>query len=251
MRLVVATVLVLTVAAGTASAGTLYAIRDTDNALITIDTNTLAFNVAGSTGVGTGDFGDLAYAAPTMYWVAGRNNNNLYTIDLNTGQATRVGSHGFGDLFTLGFCTDAPGILYGQSTNQNVYEISMADASATSIGSNSVYPGGYDYNPGTDQLILLEAGGNGAIYQINRSNGAATLVNPGAGWVNDNDIAWDWDQNVYWALDYNGDLYKYDSNWNRTTVLTGLGSYAALEYIPEPSALALLAFGSLIGLRRR
>ncbi len=48
-----------------------------------------------------------------MYWSAGRDNNNLYTINLLTGAATLVGTHGIGDMFALGY--DGSN-LYGQSS---------------------------------------------------------------------------------------------------------------------------------------
>lgn len=251
MRSAIAMGLMFALAVGSAWAGVLYGIRDSDNALIAIDTDSLAVTLIGSTTVSSGDFGDLAYdhSTNTMYWIAGRGNNNLYTIDLNTGKATLVGSHGIGDLFTLGWDSSSDR-LFAQSTNQNVYVLDKNTAVPTLIGSNSVYPGGYDYNWDIDKLILLEAGG-GRVYEINRTNGAATLIaDPGA-WINDNDIAWDFDKNVWWALDYSGFLYKYDANWQRTTVLSNLGPFAAAEYIPEPGSLSLLALVGLIGIRRR
>jgi len=243
--------LALLVTASAAPGGTLYAIRDSDNYLVTIDTVTLEFNVIGSTGVGSGDFGDLAYNSDTgtMYWVAGRGNNNLYTVDLSTGVATLVGSHGIHDLFTAGY-DSSTGTLYGQSTSGDVYQISMVDGSATPIGRNGVYPGGYDYIPDTDQLILLEAGG-GDIFEIDRTTGAATLLAAGD-FVNDNDIAYDWDADVCWALDWSGDLYKYQlPDFSRTHVMGGLGPYGAVEYIPEPGTLGLLLIGVTLLARRR
>jgi hypothetical protein len=40
-----------------------------------------------------------------MYWVPGRGNNNLYTINVSTGAATLVGSHGITDMFALAYDT--------------------------------------------------------------------------------------------------------------------------------------------------
>jgi len=250
MRGLTVLLLGLASAATNVSAGTLYAVRDADNWLVKIDSDTLQLTPIGSTGIQAGDFGDLAYddTSATMYWIAGRSNNNLYKLSLNTGAATLIGSHGVADLFALGWDGKK---LYAQSTNRNVYTLSTVNGAPTTIGNNSVYPGGYDYNWKTDKLVFLEAGGGG-IYEVSRTNGAATLLNGGGGGVNDNDIAYDWDKNVYWAIDYSGNLFKYDATtYARTTPSSGLGSYAALEYIPEPSALALLAVGALLAGRRR
>jgi MYXO-CTERM domain-containing protein len=235
--------------AGVAVAGTLYYVRDDTKELWKLDTDTLVRTRVGATGVG-GDFGDLAYDrnTNTMFFVAGRGNNNLYTINLNTGAATLVGSHGVGDLFTLG--VDSSGQLYGQSTNTRVYKIDRNTGSAAPIGSNNVYPGGYTWNYNTNQMIFLEAGG-GAVFEVNLTNGSATLLKAGQGFINDNDIAWDWDKNQYWVMDWSGSLIKFDSSFNRTNVGSGYGSVASVAYVPEPAALALLMLGGLALIRRR
>lgn len=240
------------------AAGVLYAIQDDTRNLISIDPDTLAITTVGATGVADGDFGDLAYdeGSGVMYWIAGRSNNQLYTIDLNTGAATLVGSHGIGDLFALGHDGSD---LYAQSTNQQVYTIDASSASPTLIGSNGIYPGGYDWNPNTSQLIYLEAGGGG-IYEVSRGDGTATFLGAGDG-INDNDIAYDADRGVYWAGDYNTNLYTYDAvTYSRTLVLSGIGDVASLEYvragvIPEPASLLLclpvVAAAGVRVLRRR
>jgi len=81
------------VSAWAADTGLLYAMNDSNNSLYSIDPNTYAVTLIGSTGIGSGDFGDLAYNpnTNTAYWAPGRDNNNLYTINLqNCSQGGKI-----------------------------------------------------------------------------------------------------------------------------------------------------------------
>ena len=233
------------VASGSAHADMLYTVLDNTNTFASINPNTLAVTAIGATGA-TGDFGDLAYdsVSRTMYWVAGRGNNNLYTINMNTGAATLVGSHGVNDMFSLGWSGTG---LYAQATNGAVYQLNTSNGSATMIGSNNIYPGGFDFNTVTGQMISISAGA-GDIKSINLSNGSATQLG-NSGHVNDADIAFDAGRNRYWVSDYSHNLFAYDATtFARTTVMNGTlpGPSAALEYVgavPEPETYALLLAG--------
>ncbi len=222
--------LALVFSTASALGGDLYYIDDAGKVLYKIDTDTMEQTTVGSTGVGSGDFGDLAYDpnSATMYWVAGRDNPQLYTIDLDTGAATLVGSHGVDDMFCLGYDA-ANGVLYAQSTNGGVYTLSTQNGQATKIGENQVYPGGYDYNADEDNLYFIEAGG-GSIYTIDRDSGGANLVAEPGG-INDCDITYDDDNQQYWAMDWSGFLYRFDAQWNRTTISDGHGSVGSVEYV--------------------
>lgn len=247
MKIVATSLGAVVLFSGTAHAGSLYSVNDfgSGNQLLKIDPVTLAVTPVGNLGVG-GDFGDLAYdqASNTMYWVDGRGaRDSLYTINLSTGAASYIGTHGVGDMFSLGW--DGTN-LYAQSTNQSVYTLNTTTGAATAIGNNSVYPGGYDFNTANNTLVSIEAGGGG-IYSIDRTNGSATFLG-GNGSVNDSDIAYDDDRKAYWVIDWSGNLFKYDSTtFVRTTELSsGLGVSSSIEYVgavPEPETYAMLLAG--------
>jgi DNA-binding beta-propeller fold protein YncE len=237
--------------AGTAWAGSLlYAINDSTNSLYTIDPNTYALTLVGSTGVGTGDFGDLAYnpGTGTAYWIPGRGNDNLYTINLATGTATLVGTHGIDNLFAMAFDT-ATGTLYADATNGDFYSLDTSTGAATFIGANGVYPGGMTYQADINQLVLSMAGGSGSLYSVNPSTGATTFLGS-PGYLNDNGIAWDPDMGVYFVDDWNHNLYTINPSTYVLTNVENLGApYDGIIYVttgqsvPEPTSLLLLGTG--------
>jgi len=244
-------------------AGTLYLMYDSTNTLDRLDPSTLSLTVVGSTGVGSGDFGDLAYdpASRTMYWVPGRGNDNLYTINLATGLATLVGSHGIDDLFALAY-DSANGELYGQSGagtgTFGFYQLNPATGSATYIGSNGVYPGGMTYNSTTGQLILTGAG-NYPFSSVDPSSGAATALSAST-FINDNGVTYDADRNVYWTDDWSNNVFEFDAGTFSPTSITttppvssGLDGIAYVsDSVPEPGTTLLIAAGlALMAVRRR
>ena len=194
-----------------ADMGMLYAMNDQTNTLYSIDPNTYALTSIGYTGVAAGDFGDLAINPNnnTAYWVPGRGNDNLYTINLQTGAATLVGAHNIDDMFSLAYDT-ATSTLYGESSTGNFYSLSTTNGAATLIGNNGVYPGGLTYRADINQLVLLGAG-TATFYSINPNTGNATALG-GSGFVNDNGLAWDPVQGKFFVDDWSANLYTGDPN---------------------------------------
>ncbi len=252
--------------AGAANAGVLYALDNGNDTLVAIDTLSLAVSTVGTLGTNV-SFGGLAYDpySDTMYMVGGRNNNNLFTLDRGTGAATLLGSHGVNDIFGLAFDT-RNNVLYGSqfSGGSGLYSLSLTDGSATIInGSMNAGIGGLSYDWMNDRLVGMSDGA-GDIYEIDRLTGAQSLLSNGP-FVNDSGFTYDPDLDLYWDVDYSGNLYSYDPNngFARTTRLTGLGNFDGMSYltsagnqssedVPVPASILLLGAGLLgLGLVRR
>ena len=157
-------------------AGTLYAVRESDDTLVSIDTDTLAYTVIGPLGVSF-EFGGLTYDpnSQILYMIGGRGNNNLYTVNRTTGQATLVGSHGINDLFGLAF-DSTNNVLYATqfAGGSNLYSLNTSSGASTFIGNMGIGMGGLAYNSATDTLIGVNDG-SGVLYSINRTNARVIL----------------------------------------------------------------------------
>ncbi|MCL4196914.1 MAG: hypothetical protein KJZ69_05420 [Phycisphaerales bacterium] len=213
--------------------GTLYAVRESDDVLVKIDLDTLTFSDVGSLGTAFA-FGGLAFdpGSQTMYMAPGRNNNSLYRVNLNTGAATLIGSHGVIDMFGLAFDTST-NTLYATQFSQgtNFYRVNTSSGAATLIGNMGRGIGGLAYDYRGDRLIGVQDGA-GDLFDINRSTGATTLLYDGP-YCNDSGLAYDPERNYLWGIDWNGVLYYFDVNsgFARTDVRTGLGAHDGLEWV--------------------
>lgn len=98
--------------------------------------------------------------------------------------------------------------------------------------------GGLSYNPNTDQLVGVRPG-LGDLYEIDRATGATTLLYAGD-YVNDSGLTYDSDRNLYWDIDWRGDLYSYDPDYGyiRLKHVTSLGAHDGVAYVPAPSGFA-------------
>lgn len=238
-----------------ASASQFYVIDDIADTLQIFDTTSLTFTNVGALGVNGSDFGDLSWGSNgQLYWLSGRIDASLYTINTVTGAATLVGSHGVSDMFGLGL-NEANGIMYGTqfSGGSGIFTIDQSTGAATQIGNSPGGIGGLTYVNGFGLLGTHDGGGE--ILRVN-PDGTTTQISAGAGFIDDSDIAYDSSTGLMWAVDWSGNVFSYDTNnsFARTSVLSGQGAHdgmALISTVPEPASVAAVGLGGLALLLRR
>lgn len=241
---------------GLARGDMLYAVDATTQVLEAIDTDTLQLTTIGPLGIAD-QYGGLAYdaASRTLYLLSGRGGNGLYTVNMTTGAATLVGFHGVNDLFGLAF-DPRTNALYGSqfSTGNQLYRLDAATGLATLVGSTGLPRGlgGLAYNSATGTLVGVD-NGLGSLYAVNPADGGATFL-AGPGPNNDGGLAYDPTKNLYWNIDYDGNLYSIDpsAGYARTRRLSGLGPQFGLAFVAtgipavvEPPSAVLLGIGAV------
>jgi hypothetical protein len=252
MRRLLGVAIVALFAVTVASAGTLYTVRTGDRMLRTIDTDTLTIKNVGSLGVPF-DFGGLAYDSRNgkMFMVTGFADRNLYTVNMNNGQASLVGSHGFNNMFGLAYDSSTD-TLYGSlsTTGTGFYTLDRSNGSAKLVGNPGISLDGLAYDSKRDMIVGAYAG-PGSLHQIDRSNGSQKLLYDGD-FFNNCGFAYDSEKDLFWLIDWSGNLLQYDPNngYAPKLVMSGLGSHDGLEFVPEPTSLLLMLAGVAL-LRRR
>lgn len=243
----------------------LLTVNNSTGVLTKIDRQTLAITSIGSLGVGF-SYGDLAWnpVSGTLYMVDGwGGNTSLYTVNISTGAATLVGSHGVSGLFGLAYDTQN-NTLYAASASDTasmLYSLNPANGTATPIGSMLAGYWALAFNSQLNMLLGVNDG-TGNIYQVNITTGGTTLL-PSLGNTNNSGATYDSALNLLLDIGVDGYLYSYDiaNNYARTTLLstggTGTGlTYDGLAYIaavPEPASAALWMSGLALmgGLARK
>ena len=231
-------VLLFTFSAANAYADTLYAVREADDHLIAIDTDTLVFTVVGALGVDY-NFGGLAWDGSNLFMVDGHASNSLFTVNRSTGATTFVGQHAVVDLFGLAF-DSLNGVLFSSKFSgglQALYELDTGSGAATLVGNNPDRLSGLAYDSLRDQLVGVNDG-FGSLYEVDRSNGNTTLL--GGGLLTDNSgLAYDSTLDLFWHIDWSGNLVSYDpsAGYAKTVHLTGLFAHDGLAFVPDSAIM--------------
>lgn len=213
----------------------MYTVRTFDQVLRRLDLFTGTWEDVGPLNVGY-DFGDLAYdeGSDTLYMLDGRPLGALYTVDIATGAATLVGAHGLTDLFALTFDPRTDTLYAGSASAFSWYTLDVNTGAPSLIANPGVSLDGLLVDTVRDQIIGI-TGGGGDLWIMDPISGGATALGS-QGFVDDCGLAYDPLGDLYWAIDWAGNLFTFDPNngYSRTTVDSGLMSHDGLVYIPNP-----------------
>ncbi len=211
----------------------LYTVRESDDVLRLLNTDTLTFTDIGPLNV-TFDFGEVAWdgSTNTMWMIDGRGTQSLHTVDLVTGQATAIGNHGITDLFGLTFDTSTNTLYGGGESPSGFYEMDVNNGAANWIGDPGLGADGLAYDSTRDEIVGL-TGGNGDIFRIDRATGQAVIL-ASNGWVNNCGLAYEPINDLFWSVDWSGNIYTFDPNnaYVRTTMASNIGAHDGLTYVP-------------------
>jgi hypothetical protein len=215
--------------------GMLYTIADASDKLQAVDPVTYAVTDIGSLGIAY-SFGDCTWdpVSSTLYMTDGRGAKALYSVNLATGAATQIGVHGITDMFALAYHppTDA---IYGVAGNGNLYKLSTSTGAATLIGPTAHSNiNGLSWDSTRNQLVAMTAG-TIAFFTVDVSTGAMTQIIGSQPFLDNNGITYDEVLDVFWAMDYGGNVIQYDpsSNYARTGLATGKGAHTCMAYLPS------------------
>ncbi len=134
--------------------------------------------------------------------------NTNYTLIGNTYTAggAQIATGGFLDIGSAG------GVLYGLDSLGTLYSIDIMTAAATTIGSTGITDGSLAGLSDSASGLLI-AGGNGNVYTLNTTTGAATAGTLGGAYTTD-DLELDGAGNLWLAspLSQGTELYEIDPN---------------------------------------
>ncbi|RJP31460.1 MAG: hypothetical protein C4547_15515 [Phycisphaerales bacterium] len=216
-----------------ADAGTMYSVNENTDTLVSIDTDTFQITSIGPLGMSY-QFGDLAWdsSTQTLYAVDGwGGRRGIWTVDTDTGQATLVNLHGFDSMFALAYDPTTDEFYGGQSTRDQGFFRFDKNGQGTFIGNPGFNLDSVAYDSARDMLVGAVAG-PGDLYEMNRGNGTGTLINDGP-FFNNCGMTYDPDKDLFWMIDWSGNLYSFDPNngYARTLHRSGLGAHDGLAYV--------------------
>lgn len=262
-----------TVAATSAWAGPIgFSITGADD-LVRVDLGTGEVTTVGSLGV-SGDFEGLDFSPDGTLFASDDTNADLYTIDPTTGEASLVGSFGFGQAETqnTGLAFRDDGTLFmvvddfddGTTDQDNLYTVDTTTGLATLVGTLFGTPFADD-----PEITSIAFASDGTLFAVDRDLDALLTVNPLTAEVSLVGTLGALADSGQQGLDFFGDtLFLMSENPEAIfTVDTTTGAAAlsanlqtpglsleslAIRVIPAPGTVALLAFGLAgLGLARR
>lgn len=234
--------------------GALYGIDSDLDKLYRVDPATGAVTLVGSTNTnGLATPAGLAWGGSQMY-VIDLADGDLFTLDLNTGSPTLIGTSGI-----LGWqglaARPSDGALFAVNQNNNLYSISATTGAATLIGATGIV-----------LPTALAFDGAGTLWTVGFTTGALGTVNTATGAVTVGattisglqGLTFSADGTAYAVSTNTDSLYTIDLTTGSSTLvgaMTGTGFVKGLEFdafpsasgstVPEPGSLALLGLGAL------
>ncbi len=173
--------------------------------LYSIDRSTGTFTVIGDLGGGVYQASDMT-VDPTdgTYYLS--TTSDLYTVDVTTGAATKVGSFGVASNMMIGIACDGEGNLWGYTIlNDMFYSIDKTTGAATPVGGigfNASYAQSMFYDQQDDRVIMsafnagnfyaeirevdVTTGGSTVLsseYYVEMTGSAAPVSTAGGGWL--------------------------------------------------------------------
>ena len=209
----------------------LYTIAPETNTLQVFDVDTLDFADVGELGVPF-DFGDLAWDGKRLFMVQGYAGTGLYEVNIQTGEATFIGSHGYSNMFGLEYDPTSDSLFGTKASNgQGLYKIDRQTGEATEVGAVPIGIDTLSFDPTRDQVVGASAGG-GMLWDVDTTLGTATLIHDGE-FFNQCGMTYLPSQDVHWLMDWSGNVFTFDPNddFKRTTVLENVEPHAGLAYV--------------------
>lgn len=213
--------------------------------MIAIDSARVIYEIDRTTGAktqigtasGGGTTGGLAYdAASRTLYLTSTSLDSLFTLNIDTFEATLVGAYGDTSVVMHGLeWNSANNTLYGGS-NGNIFSIDTATGLATLIGNTgftSFNNLGYD---SLNNVMYMTSSSTDAFYSLDLQLGTATFIGFLAGPTNPNGLAYVPEDDALYLICNNTDtLYTIDRTTGNATAVgsTGPGNLLGLVWIPD------------------
>ena len=138
----------------------------------TIDLNTGAFSLLGTSPVVLAGLGEITSTGSTLYGSSYTSTAGLlYTVNPANGALTQVGAGSGVDYFDFGSTLTS---LYSVDTSGVLWSINATTGAATRIGPTGVPVAGFSNLSTNSSTLYLSS--NGSLYTLNLTTGAGTLV---------------------------------------------------------------------------